>query len=103
VTQLERFLQFDERDRGLISRRRGDHNRLGFAVQLGTVRFPRTFLARPTEVPEIVARRVAEELAVEDPDRLIPASLLLLWSWRSAGDLRPRRAFTACGLTVRSV
>ncbi len=34
VAQLERFLHFDERDRGLISRRRGDHNRLGFAVQL---------------------------------------------------------------------
>jgi hypothetical protein len=30
------------------------------------VRFLGTFLARPTEVPEIVARRVAEELAVED-------------------------------------
>jgi hypothetical protein len=39
-------------------------------VQLGTVRFLCTFLARPTEVPEIVARRVAEELAVEDQDRL---------------------------------
>jgi hypothetical protein len=69
VAQLERFFHFDERDRR-ISWRRGDHNRLGFAVQLGTVRFLGTFLARPTEVPEIVARRVAEELAVEDPDRL---------------------------------
>jgi hypothetical protein len=34
VAQLEPFIHFDERDRGLISRRRGDHNRLGFAVQL---------------------------------------------------------------------
>lgn len=70
MAQLERFFHFDERDRGPISRRRGDHNRLGFAVQLGAVRFLGTFLARPTEVPEIVARRIAEELAVEDPDRL---------------------------------
>jgi len=66
AAQLERFFHFDERDRVLINRRRGDHNRLGFAVQLGTVRFLGTFLARPTEVPQIVAHRVAEELAVDD-------------------------------------
>jgi hypothetical protein len=37
-------------------------------VQLGTVRFLGTFLARPADVPRVVACRVAEELGVADPD-----------------------------------
>lgn len=36
-------------------------------MQLGTVRFLGTFLARPAEVPQSVALWVAEELRVADP------------------------------------
>jgi len=70
AAQLDRFFHFDERGRALIDRRRGDHNRLGFAVQLGTVRSLGTFLARPADVPEVVAGRVGEELSVGDPARI---------------------------------
>ncbi|MCA1680333.1 MAG: DUF4158 domain-containing protein, partial [Actinobacteria bacterium] len=66
--QLERFFHFDDRDRKRIGEHRGDHNRLGFAVQLATVRFLGTFLAHPADVPPVVAKTIARELAVDAGD-----------------------------------
>lgn len=65
--QLDRHFYLDERDRRLIKEKRREYNRLGFAVQLGTVRFLGTFLADPTDVPEAVAAHVARQIEVADP------------------------------------
>lgn len=69
---LERVFFLDDEDRVLVGQRRGEHMRLGFALQLVTVRWLGTFLEDPLDVPGVVLDFVAKQLEVEDPSQVPP-------------------------------
>ena len=69
--QLARHCHFDDADHALIARKRGAHNRLGFAIQLGTVRHLGTFLPNPVDVPRPVITYVGRQLDLDPSTSLL--------------------------------
>lgn len=89
---ITRCFHLDDHDQTIITELRGAHNRLGFAVQLGAVRFIGTFPAQTPAVPPVVLDVLARQLA-ETP----AASLDDYWSgrqrWRHVALIKDRYRF----------
>ncbi|MEU0568988.1 DUF4158 domain-containing protein [Nonomuraea sp. NPDC005983] len=67
---LERVFFLDDEDHVLVGRRRDEHMKLGFGLQLVTVRWLGTFLEDPLDVPMAVLDFVAEQLGVADASQV---------------------------------
>jgi hypothetical protein len=64
--ELERYFFLDDADREAVQAKRRAHNRLGFAIQLTSVRFLGRFMPDPRQVPAEVAEYLAGQLDIVD-------------------------------------
>ncbi|HVI37448.1 MAG TPA: Tn3 family transposase [Gaiellales bacterium] len=90
--QLARHFHLDAADRELVARMRGAHNRVGFAVQLGTARFLGAFLDDPTRTPAAVVTTMARQLG-EAPAPCLDAYRHGRQRWRHAAAIREHYGF----------
>ncbi|MFC9407381.1 DUF4158 domain-containing protein [[Kitasatospora] papulosa] len=63
--QLAGSFLLDQTARRRAMTARGARNRIGWAVQLGTIRYLGTFLDNPEQVPAVVTSHVAEQLGLD--------------------------------------
>ena len=91
--ELARNFHLDDDDRECIANKRRDSGRLGFALQLVTVRFLGTFLEDPAAVPFTVLHFVAAQIEVADLT-CVAAYRQSEQRWRHTTEIRARYGYS---------
>lgn len=98
--ELARYFYLNDDDLEWIASKRRDFTRLGYALQLTTVRFLGTFLEDPTAVPPTVIHTLVPQIKVAD-SACLSAYLESEQRWRHTAEIRARynyREFTDKGV-----
>ncbi|MFO3664402.1 DUF4158 domain-containing protein, partial [Pseudomonas amygdali] len=91
--ELARYFYLDDDDREWIATKRRDSSRLGYALQLTTVRFLGTFLEDPTAVPEAVLRILATQLNIPEFADCVAAYRRTRQRWQHTTEIRARYGY----------
>lgn len=83
----------DDEDREWITRKRGDFSRLGYALQLATVRFLGVFLSDLAEVPHGVVERIASQVNIANAQSCVAAYRTSRWRWQHTSEIRERYGY----------
>ncbi|RLV57826.1 Tn3 family transposase [Parashewanella curva] len=91
--QLARYFHLDESDKEFISIRRGEHNRLGIALQLASLRFLGTFSKDVTTLPLVVKRYVAKQLSIKSVRVLNKYAIREITQFEHNGAIREKYGY----------
>lgn len=101
--ELARYFYLDDDDCTWIATKRRDSHRLGYALQLTTVRFLGTFLTDPVAAPRSVLHTLSSQLGIADMACVL-AYRKSEQRWRHTTEIRARygyREFVDSGVQFR--
>lgn len=88
--QLACYFHLSDSDRQIIAEHRGIHNRLGFVLQLTTLRFLGLFLGDPLAVPVGAVTYVASQIGITDLAELPRYAERIQTQWDHQAEIRRR-------------
>jgi hypothetical protein len=87
---LHKYFYLDDYDKAIIKTCRKSHNKLGYALQLTTVRLIGIFLTNPVDVPKIAINYLANQLDIKDSSYIKDYFLCKLTKYEHIGDIKSK-------------